>query len=216
MKAKKILRMILGISTCGMSVVAEKVWKSARRGNKVAQAGCAVVAGIMLIGVGGAIATAGEDPVTVVEDQEVSEVKDVPRETPVVKEFDPQIGLSFLQTMCDENSADNITFDCTYKEENGQKIFCIMQYNANLNPSDIATIEMALKLGKTTYEEVGEVMNWDYLKGEVNNLAVVSLAKLHEFYPNDDIHMGVMIGTDEDHIYLTSLDGTIVYDVFAN
>ena len=45
----------------------------------------AVVAGIMLIGVGGAMATAGEDPVTVVEDQEVSEVKDVPRETPVVK-----------------------------------------------------------------------------------------------------------------------------------
>ena len=32
----------------------------------------AVVAGIMLIGVGGAMATAGEDPVTVVEDQDVS------------------------------------------------------------------------------------------------------------------------------------------------
>ena len=79
MKAKKILRMILGISTCGMSVVAEKVWKSARRGNKVAQAGCAVVAGIMLIGVGGAMATAGEDPVTVVEDQDVKQ--DVSRET---------------------------------------------------------------------------------------------------------------------------------------
>lgn len=216
MKSKKILKVILGISTCGMSVVAEKVWKSARRGNKVAQVGCAVVAGIMLIGVGGAMAEKGEDPVTVVEDQEVSEVKDVPRETPVVKEFDPSAGLSFLQTMCDENSTDNITFDCTYKEENGQKIFCIMQYNANLNPSDIATIEMALKLGKTTYEEVSEVMNWDYLKGEVNNLAVVPLAKLYEFYPNDDIHMGVMIGTNEDYIYLTSLDGTIVYDVFAN
>ena len=79
MKAKKILRMILGISTCGMSVVAEKVWKSARRGNKVAQAGCAVVAGIMLIGVGGAMAEKGEDPVTVVEDQDVKQ--DVSRET---------------------------------------------------------------------------------------------------------------------------------------
>ena len=79
MKAKKILKVILGISTCGMSVVAEKVWKSARRGNKVAQAGCAVVAGIMLIGVGGAMATTNEDPVTVVEDQDVKQ--DVSRET---------------------------------------------------------------------------------------------------------------------------------------
>ena len=79
MKAKKILKVILGISTCGMSVVAEKVWKSARRGNKVAQAGCAVAAGIMLIGVGGAMAEKGEDPVTVVEDQDVKQ--DVSRET---------------------------------------------------------------------------------------------------------------------------------------
>ena len=79
MKAKKILRMILGISTCGMSILAEKAIKSARRGNKVAQAGCAVVAGIMLIGVGGAMATANEDPVTVVEDQDVKQ--DVSRET---------------------------------------------------------------------------------------------------------------------------------------
>ena len=176
----------------------------------------AVVAGIMLIGVGGAMAEKGEDPVTVVEDQEISEIKDVPRETPVVKEFDPSAGLAFLQTMCDENSDDNITFDCTYKEEDGQKIFCIVQYNANVDPSDIATIEMGIKLGKVTYEGVNEVMNWDYLKGEANNLAIVSLAKLHELYPNDNIHMGVMIGTNEDHIYLTSLDGTIVYDVFAN
>ena len=79
MKAKKILRMILGISTCGMSILAEKAIKSARRGNKVAQAGCAVVAGIMFIGVGGAIATTNEDPVTVVEDQDVKQ--DVSRET---------------------------------------------------------------------------------------------------------------------------------------
>ena len=79
MKAKKILKVILGISTCGMSVVAEKVIKSARRGNKVAQAGCAVVAGIMFIGVGGAMATTNEDPVTVVEDQDVKQ--DVSRET---------------------------------------------------------------------------------------------------------------------------------------
>lgn len=79
MKAKKILKVILGISTCGMSILAEKAIKSARRGNKVAQAGCAVVAGIMLIGVGGAMATAGEDPVTVVEDQDVKQ--DVSRET---------------------------------------------------------------------------------------------------------------------------------------
>ena len=79
MKAKKILKVILGISTCGMSVVAEKVIKSARRGNKAAQAGCAVVAGIMLIGVGGAMATTNEDPVTVVEDQDVKQ--DVSRET---------------------------------------------------------------------------------------------------------------------------------------
>ena len=79
MKAKKILRMILGISTCGMSILAEKAIKSARRGNKVAQAGCAVVAGIMLIGVGGAMAEKGEDPVTVVEDQDVKQ--DVSRET---------------------------------------------------------------------------------------------------------------------------------------
>ena len=79
MKAKKILKVILGISTCGMSVVAEKAIKSAKRGNKVAQAGCAVVAGIMLIGVGGAMAEKGEDPVTVVEDQDVKQ--DVSRET---------------------------------------------------------------------------------------------------------------------------------------
>ena len=79
MKAKKILKVILGISTCGMSVVAEKVIKSARRGNKVAQAGCAVAAGLFFIGIGGAMATAGEDPVTVVEDQDVKQ--DVSRET---------------------------------------------------------------------------------------------------------------------------------------
>ena len=79
MKSKKILKMILGISTCGMSILAEKVIKSAKRGNKVAQAGCAVVAGIMLIGFGGAMAEKGEDPVTVVEDQDVKQ--DVSRET---------------------------------------------------------------------------------------------------------------------------------------
>ena len=79
MKAKKILKIILGISTCGMSVVAEKAIKSARKGNKVAQAGCAVVAGLFFIGIGGAMATAGEDPVTVVEDQDVKQ--DVSRET---------------------------------------------------------------------------------------------------------------------------------------
>ena len=76
MKAKKILKVILGISTCGMSILAEKVIKSAHRGNKVAQAGCAVVAGIMLIGIGGAMAEKGEGPVTVVEDQN----QDVSRE----------------------------------------------------------------------------------------------------------------------------------------
>ena len=79
MKAKKILKVILGISTLGMSILAEKAIKSARRGNKVAQAGLAVTAGIMLIGVGGAMATANEDPVTVVEDQDVKQ--DVSRET---------------------------------------------------------------------------------------------------------------------------------------
>ena len=79
MKSKKILKVILGISTCGMSVVAEKAIKSAKRGNKVAQAGCAVVAGLFFIGVGGAMATTNEDPVTVVEDQDVKQ--DVSRET---------------------------------------------------------------------------------------------------------------------------------------
>ena len=79
MKAKKILKVILGISTCGMSILAEKAIKSAKRGNKVAQAGCAVVAGLFFIGIGGAMATAGEDPVTVVEDQDVKQ--DVSRET---------------------------------------------------------------------------------------------------------------------------------------
>ena len=79
MKAKKILKVILGISTCGMSVVVAKAIKSARRGNKVAQAGLAVTAGLFFIGIGGAIATAGEDPVTVVEDQDVKQ--DVSRET---------------------------------------------------------------------------------------------------------------------------------------
>ena len=79
MKSKKILKVILGISTCGMSILAEKAIKSAKRGNKVAQAGCAVVAGIMLIGIGGAMAEKGEGPVTVVEDQDVKQ--DVSRET---------------------------------------------------------------------------------------------------------------------------------------
>ena len=79
MKSKKILKVILGISTCGMSIAVAKAIKSARRGNKVAQAGCAVVAGLFFIGIGGAIAVAGEDPVTVVEDQDVKQ--DVSRET---------------------------------------------------------------------------------------------------------------------------------------
>ena len=94
MKAKKILRMILGISTCGMSVVAEKVIKSARRGNKVAQAGLAVTAGLFFIGIGGAMATAGEDPVTVVEDQDVKQ--DVSRETL----SDDQIRKTLVETFC--------------------------------------------------------------------------------------------------------------------
>ena len=179
----------------------------------------AVVAGIMLIGVGGAIATAGEDPVTVVEDQEVSEVKDVPRETPVVKEFDPQEGLMLLQTVCNEcnnNDDDGIKFDCSFKEQDGQKMFCITEYNSNLNVSDISTIEMALKLGKTSYDEVVEIMHWGDLKNSINNASTAALDKLEDIYPNDDIHVAMMFGTDEDHIYLTSLDGTIVYDVFAN
>ena len=79
MKAKKILKMILGISTCGMSVVAEKVIKSARRGNKVVQAGLAVTAGLFFIGLGGAVATTNEDPVTVVENQDIKQ--DISRET---------------------------------------------------------------------------------------------------------------------------------------
>ena len=79
MKSKKILKVILGISTCGMSILAEKAIKSARRGNKVAQAGLAVTAGLFFIGVGGAMATAGEDPITAVEDQDVKQ--DVSRET---------------------------------------------------------------------------------------------------------------------------------------
>ena len=79
MKSKKILKVILGISTCGMSILAEKAIKSARRGNKVAQVGCVVVAGLFFIGVGGAMATANEDPVTVVKDQDVKQ--DVSRET---------------------------------------------------------------------------------------------------------------------------------------
>ena len=179
----------------------------------------AVVAGIMLIGVGGAIATAGEDPVTVVEDQEVSEVKDVPRETPVVKEFDPQEGLMLLQTVCNEynNCSNNgIKFDCSFREEDGQKMFYITEYNSNLNVSDISTIEMALKLGKTNYDEVVEVMHWGDLKNSINNASTAALDKLEDIYPNDDIHVAMMFGTNEDHIYLTSLDGTIVYDVFAN
>ena len=219
MKSKKILKVILGISTCGMSVAAEKVIKSAKRGNKVAQAGCAVVAGIMLIGVGGAMATAGEDPVTVVEDQEVSEVKDVPRETSVVEEFDPQEGLMLLQTVCNEynsSSNDGNRFDCSFREQDGQKMFYITEYNSNLNVSDISTIEMALKLGKTNYDEVSEVMHWGDLKNSINNASITTLDKLEDIYPNDDIHVAMMFGTNEDHIYLTSLDGTIVYDVFAN
>lgn len=219
MKTKKILRMILGISTCGMSILAEKAIKSAKRGNKVAQAGCAIVAGIMLIGIGGAVAEKGEDPVTVVEDHEISEVKDVPRETPVVKEFDPQEGLILLQTVCDEyNSSSNNgnRFDCSFKEQDGQKMFYITEYNSNLNVSDISTIEMALKLGKTNYDEVVEVMHWGDLKNSINNASTATLDKLEDIYPNDDIHVAMMFGTDEDHIYLTSLDGTIVYDVFAN
>ena len=81
MKAKKILKVILGISTCGMSVIAEKVIKSAHRGNRVAQVSCAVTVsvGLIFIGIGGAMAEKGEDPVTVVEDQDVKQ--DVSRET---------------------------------------------------------------------------------------------------------------------------------------
>ena len=96
MKAKKILRMILGISTCGMSILAEKAIKSARRGNKVAQVGLAVTAGLFFVGVGGAMATAGEDPVTVVEDQDVKQ--DVSRETL----SDDQIRKIIAETFCSD------------------------------------------------------------------------------------------------------------------
>ena len=215
MKAKKILKVILGISTCGMSVIAEKVIKSAHRGNRVAQAGCAVVAGIMLIGVGGAMAEKGEDPVTVVEDQEVSEEKDVSRETQV-EEFDPQAGLSLIQAACEMNSDDSNKFDCSFREQDGQKIFCITQYNSNVDVSAISTIEMALKLGKTNYDEVSEVMHWGDLKNMISNTSASILGNLKDIYPNDDVHVTMMFGTNEDHIYLTGLDGTIVYDVFAN
>ena len=218
MKAKKILKVILGISTCGMSVVAEKAIKSARRGNKVAQAGCAVVAGIMLIGVGGAMAEKGEDPITVVEDQEISEEKDVSRETQV-EEFDPQAGLLLLQTACDNynNNNDNgIRFDCSFKEQDGQKIFYTTCYNSNVNVSDISTVEMALKLGKTNYDEVNEMFHWGNMKDSINNGSTATLNDLKGIYPNEDIHVAVMFGTNEDHIYLTSLDGVIVYDIFAS
>ena len=100
----------------------------------------AVVAGIMLIGVGGAMAEKGEDPVTVVEDQEVSEVKDVPRETPVVKEFDPQEGLMLLQTVCNEYnrcSNNGIEFDCSFREEDGQKMFYITEYNSKIGRAHV-------------------------------------------------------------------------------
>ena len=173
----------------------------------------AVVAGIMLIGVGGAMATAGEDPVTVVEDQEVSEVKDVPRETSVAKEFDPQEGLILLQTVCDEynsSSNDGNRFDCSFKEQDGQKMFYITEYNSNLNVSDISTIEMALKLGKTNYDEVSEVMHWGDLKNMISNTSASILGNLKDIYPNDDVHVTMMFGTNEDQIYLTRLDGTIV------
>ena len=179
----------------------------------------AVVAGIMLIGVGGAMATAGEDPVTVVEDQEVSEVKDVPRETPVAKEFDPQEGLILLQTVCDEynsSSSDGNRFDCSFREQDGQKMFYITCYNSNVNVSDISTVEMALKLGKTNYDEVNEMFHWGNLKNTISDTSAATLDKLEDIYPNDDIHVAMMFGTNEDHIYLTSLDGTIIYDVFAN
>ena len=179
----------------------------------------AVVAGIMLIGVGGAMATTNEDPVTVVEDQEVSEVKDVPCETSVVKEFDPQEGLMLLQTVCDEynsSSNDGNRFDCSFREQDGQKMFYITCYNSNLNTSDISTIEMALKLGKTSYDEVSEVMNWGTMKDTLNNGSTIAWDKLRDIYPNDDVHVAMMFGTNEDHIYLTSLDGVIVYDIFAS
>ena len=44
----------------------------------------------------------------------------------------------------------------------------------------------------------------------------LTLNTLKNAYPNDDVHVGVMFGTNEDHIYLTSLDGVIVYDIFAS
>ena len=56
----------------------------------------AVVAGIMLLGVGGAMATAGEDPVTVVEDQDVKQ--DVSRETL----SDDQIRKTIAETFCSD------------------------------------------------------------------------------------------------------------------
>ena len=49
-----------------------------------------------------------------------------------------------------------------------------------------------------------------------DNASITTLDKLEDIYPNDDIHVAMMFGTNEDHIYLTSLDGIIVYDVFAN
>ena len=138
----------------------------------------AVVAGIMLIGVGGAIAEKGEDPVTVVEDQEVSEVKDVPRETQI-EEFDPQEGLLLLQTVCNEcnnNNNDGIKFDCSFKEQDGQKMFYITEYNSNVNVSDISTIEMALKLGKTNYDEVSEIMHWGTMKDTISSTSKIGRA----------------------------------------
>ena len=73
-----------------------------------------------------------------------------------------------------------------------------------------------LKLGKTNYDEVSEMFHWGDMKDSINNGSTTTLNDLKGIYPNEDVHVAVMFGTNEDHIYLTSLDGTIVYDVFAN
>lgn len=158
-----------------------------------------------------------EEPVK--EDTEVKEPKVVYHQNtePTPKVFDPQEGVDFLQANFD-NAAfeyDNIRFEVMYDEPSG--LFVINEYCSDLSVQDMTTIQQAILLGTISYDDAAEIIHWDDLKDSINQAARDSKYGLRDIIYGKTTTISVLVnaGTDENHIYLSSLDGTIIYDCLS-
>lgn len=162
----------------------------------------------------------GEDKAVeqqVVEEKKVEEPVKEDTEVQEPKVFDPQEGVDFLQANFD-NAAfeyDNIRFEVMYDEPSG--LFVINEYCSDLSVQDMTTIQQAILLGTLSYDDAAEIIHWDDLKDSINQAARDSKYGLRDIIYGKTTTISVLVnaGTDENHIYLSSLDGTIIYDCLA-